>query len=188
MRSERFFFLTLVVILCGAAIGCNGTTGDPKDAEAILTLQSADPISVCVDVDGEADASLGTVVYSDSLNKFTFKSTVRGSSDSQGSAWNDVVLATVDKVYIMDDGGAVPPARLKDPIPAISVKANATGEGPVTTALAADIPVYFVSQGRTGRLNLTFYGRTAGGKDVTVSTQMLLGTYNKCATSGGAGQ
>lgn len=183
MRSQRFMYLTLLVVLCGAAIGCNGTTGDPKDAEAILTLQSAEPTTVCIDVDGEQDSSGGAPVLSDSQNNFTFKSTVRGSADSAGSVWNDVVLATVDKVYTMDDGGSAPPARLKDPI-AISVKANSTGSGSVTTALAKDIPLYFVNPGRSGRLSLTFYGRTAGGKDVTVSTQMLLGTYNKCGTTG----
>ncbi|MDQ7008138.1 MAG: hypothetical protein Q9Q40_12995 [Acidobacteriota bacterium] len=170
--------LGLVVVL--TAVACNNATDDPGVSENVVTVSSVNPLTACVDVDGElvdldGDGTKETTVYSSVTQTINFDSRLRGQA---GGAWNDVIFSSVDINYILD--GSAPPDRSESVT--ITVPAGGTASQELTTVLATDIAAGFFSLGERGRIDLVFRGEDASGEPMTARGQVPVETATSCGT------
>jgi hypothetical protein len=184
---------TLAVLLLAVAAvllapGCNRDTDDPKVSESQLLVGSVAPIVACADVDGSAvDVNGdGTIdqVFMDYIQVFTFENRTRGATATAGSVWNDAHLDHVDITYQLEQGSL--PARANVPVD-VTVKANSTATLSLVTVPAQDAMTFAAGGANEGLstrgvVTLLFKGADAGGRAVSVSTQVEFGTYVTCPT------
>ena len=187
MRATIKITLFAIALVAPALVllaACNKSIGDPNTSENQVTVAAVKPDTACVDIDGTLLGS--QIVYQDALQKFTFDSRVRGTTDA-GSVWSDVIFTSIDMSYEMLDGGATPPSWTNRPV-AITVPANGTTDVSLVTVPVAYIGPGMVldTSGRLGVITMTFHGADAANQPYQTTVRVPLGTYNACQTATGS--
>jgi hypothetical protein len=190
MRASLRFTLLAIALVAPALVllaACNKAIDDPSTSENQVTVAAVQPDTACVDVDGTLQqGSTAGITYQDAIQKLTFDSRVRGTTDA-GSVWSDVIFTSIDVSYEMLDGGATPAPWVARPV-SITVPANGT-----KTATLVTVPVAYIgpglpleTPGRLGVITMVFHGTDAANQPYSTSVRIPLGTYTQCLTTSGS--